>query len=117
MDLWTSSYQQAVYPAVTCSIVDEYYALHDLLLDISPFPEARHTGENIAAWLRGASENYGLTTADVTLATPDSAANMLRSCDLLDLPLRPCFAHLLRRCLMYALGVSGPEKEQLSENT
>ena len=30
-------------------------------------------------------------------------------------PRRPCFAHLLHTCLMYALGVSGPEKEQLSE--
>ena len=64
MDLWTSSHQHAAYGALTCSIVDEYYDLHNLLLDISPFPEARHTGENIAAWLRGVFENYGLTTAD-----------------------------------------------------
>ena len=63
MDLLTSSHQHAAYGAVTCSIFDEYYDLHNLLLHISPFPEARHTGKNIAAWLRGALEHYGLTAA------------------------------------------------------
>ena len=37
MDLWTSRHQHAASGAVTCSIVDTYHDLQNLLLDISPF--------------------------------------------------------------------------------
>ena len=116
-DLWTSTIQHDAYGAVNASFFTGDLHFVHVLLDVNVFPEDSHTGVAKAGWLGAVLRRKDLCTDDISVITPDNAANMKKAVGLMDLNFRGCYAHTLQRCVQYAIGNAGSPADDDPINT
>ena len=58
-----------------------------------------------------------LCSDDITVITPDNAANMKKAVGLMDLNFRGCYAQTLQRCEQYGIGNAGSPADDDPINT
>ena len=116
-DLWTSTVQHNAYGAVNASFFTGDLHFVHVLLDVNVFPEDSHTGVAIASWLGAVLRRKDLSTDDISVITPDNAANMKKAVGLMDLNFRGCYAHTLQRCVQYGIGNAGNRADDDPINT
>ena len=113
-DLWTSTVQHNSYGAVNASFSTGGLHFVHVLLDVNVFPEDSHTGVAIASWLAAVLRRKDLSSDDISVITPDNAANTKKAVGLMDLNFRGCHAHTLQRCVQYGIGnAENPADEDL----
>jgi hypothetical protein len=77
-------------------------------MSYSQFPFDRHTGENIAVWLKETNAKHGVDLdRDVGTPTIDGASNGKRAMTILKKEVRICSAHQMARAVAYATGDAG----------
>ena len=116
-DLWTSTVQHDAYGAVNASFFTGDLHFVHVPLDVNVFAEDSHTGVAIASWLGTVLRREDLSSDDVSVITPDNAANMKETVGLMDLNLRCCCAHTLQRCVQYGIGNAGNPADDDPINT
>ena len=116
-DLWTSTVQHNAYGAVNASFFTGDLHFIPVLLDVNVFPEDSHTGVATASWLGAVLRRKDLSTDDISVITPDNAANMKKAVGLMDLNFRGCYAHTLQRCVQYGIGNAGNPADDDPINT
>ena len=75
------------------------------------------TGVAIAGWLGAVLRRKDLSSEDISVITPDNAANMKKAVGLMDLNFRGCYAHTLQRCVQYGIGNAGNPADNNPINT
>ena len=116
-DLWTSTVQHNAYGAVNVSFLSgDLHFVHGPL-DVNVFPEDSHTGVAIASWLGAVVRRKDLSSDDISVITPDNAANIKKAVGLMDLNFRGCYAHTLQRCVQYGIGNAGNPADDNPINT
>ena len=58
-----------------------------------------------------------LSSDDISVITPDNAANNKKAVGLMDLNFRGCYAHTLQRCVQYGIGNAGSPADDDPINT
>ena len=106
-DLWTSTVQHNAYEAVNASFFTGDLHFVHVRLDVNMFPEDSHPGVAIASWLGAVLRRKDLSSEDISVITPNNAANMKKAVGLMDLNFRGCYAHTLQRCVQYGIGNAG----------
>ena len=81
--------------------------LANIVLAFEAFPYKRHTGLNIAKWIKSSLARVGLELGDVVMMVPDGAANGIKAVKYLDMKYDICPAHQLHRSILYACGFAG----------
>ena len=81
------------------------------------FPEDSHAGVAIASWIGAVLRRKDLSSDDISVITPDNAANMKKAVGLMDLNFRGCYAHTLQRCVQYGIGNAGNPADDDPINT
>ena len=110
VDIWTRQGQDD-YGAMNLTFlmsegdgVSKTYKMVRALAELSVFPHARHTGENVADWMTTALTKYGLGAHDISVCTPDAASNMQSGCAHAHLPCRTCYGHGMQGSIGAVLG-------------
>ena len=116
-ELWTSTVQHNASGAVNASFFTGDLHFVHVLLNVNVFPEDNHTGVAIASWLGAVLRRKDLSTDDISVITPDNAANMKKAVGLKDLNFRGCYAHTLQRCVQYGIGNAGNPADDDPINT
>ena len=96
-DLWNSTIQHDAYGAVNATFFTGDLHFVHVLLDVNVFPEDSHTGLAIASWLGAVLRRKNLFTDNISVITPNNAANMKKAVGSMDLNCRGCYAHTLRK--------------------
>ena len=91
-DCWTSRTVDP-YMTVTVHFVDHNWQMNSRVLSTTKV-EGSHTGEKIAAELRGVFETWGIVSKVTTIVT-DNAANVKNAVERLKTRHQACFAHTL----------------------
>ena len=116
-DLWTSTVQHNAYGAVNASFFTGDLHFVHVLLDVNVFSEDSHTGVAIASWLGAVLRRKDLSSDDISVITPDNAANMKKAVGLMDLNFRGWYAHTLQRYVQYGIGNAGNPADDDPINT
>jgi hypothetical protein len=119
LDLWTKRKLRDAFVSVRLTFVTEdrtavhtkhqgtnagARTFHDMLLKFGHFTPVTHSAKNIARWLLRALSDVGLTPADITLATPDGAANGLKALRIMGVMFDACIEHQLDRAVSHSTG-------------
>ena len=86
-------------------------------LDVNVFPEDSHKGVAIAGRLGAVLRRKDVCSDDISVITPDNAANMKKAVGLMDLNFRGWYAHTLQRCVQYGIGNAGSPADNDPINT
>lgn len=89
-DSWTSVSTES-YLAITCHFIDQNFNLNSSLLAV-PKVNEQHTSENLANVLQQIFDEWQIGSK-VSCIVTDSAANMIKTCELLQKRHLPCYAH------------------------
>ena len=116
-DLWTSTVQHNASGAVQGSFFTGDLHFVHVLLDVNVFTEHSQTGAAIASWLGAVLGRKDLSSEDISVITPDYAANMRKAVGFMDLNFRGCYAHTLQRCVQYGIGNAGNPADDDPINT
>ncbi|CAH1114915.1 unnamed protein product [Psylliodes chrysocephalus] len=92
-DAWTSLATES-YLTVTCHYIDYAWCLKSALLSTKPLNEISHTAENLSKALNEIFIEWQNDNKIVCIVT-DNAANMIKTCSILQKRHMPCFAHLI----------------------
>jgi hypothetical protein len=84
--------------------------LVNFLAGFNHFKSKIHNHREIAAWFTRTYKAIGLTPLDLSVATPDGAANGKLAMSILHIPQRTCDAHQLQRVVVYGYGDTKPSK-------
>ena len=112
-DMWSCGGQHEAHSALLASFFISSFDLSNVLLEISAFPDITHSADILAEYLEGAMMRSGLSRSDVSVITTDGASNIVNACSHMQLQHQRCFAHSLKRCVMYGLGLADAETADL----
>ncbi|CAH1106827.1 unnamed protein product [Psylliodes chrysocephalus] len=90
---WTSLATES-YLTVTSHYIDYAWCLKSAVLSTKPLNEISHTAENLSKALNEIFIEWQIDNKIVCIVT-DNAANMIKTCSLLQNRHMPCFAHLI----------------------
>ncbi|XP_045198743.2 E3 SUMO-protein ligase ZBED1-like [Mercenaria mercenaria] len=98
-DGWTSMSAES-FITTTCHYIEpQMYQLHSKVLDTKYCP-VNHTAENLSAEIKATVEKWDLKDS---VSVTDNAANIVKACNLAQMPHFGCFGHILNlavnRCL------------------
>ncbi|XP_036329769.1 zinc finger BED domain-containing protein 1-like [Rhagoletis pomonella] len=101
-DGWSSKANES-YITVTCHFIDSEFKLRSVVLGTSKLAnELNHSAENISQSLRECLNKWNILEK-VNYVVTDTAASMLKACELLEKKNLPCFAHSINLVVQDAL--------------
>lgn len=92
-DAWSSPTMES-FLSLTAHYITPNWNLQSYCLRTIYMGSHSHTGENIAAMLRGILKEYDIYLDNVVSITTDSGSNMLKACEELKITRIPCYGHI-----------------------
>lgn len=90
-DMWTSTNNDD-YLSLTVHFVDGEFVLQHFCIEVTPFPEISHSGENICNFITQTLHDWGLGTKVVAIVR-DNGRNITSALEMSDYQHLPCLAH------------------------
>lgn len=100
-DMW-SSLANDDFLSLTCHFISPDFEKISVCVEVVPFSYTGHTGQNICDFITQYLGDWGITSK-VHLIVRDNAANMVRACELLQIPSVGCAAHTLQLVIKESL--------------